>query len=473
MSKPTDIRAIAAALYFLPVSTRTPLKFGRETLHSVTCCRASVTVATADGAVAEGWGETPFSVQWAWPSTLPIADRLAAMQQFAAIAAEDLSSYGVAGHPIEIGAAFQRQRLPTLRDEFDRGRSGEKIPYLAALIALSPLDIALHDAYGKLHSVNVYDTYRPEYMNLDLGELLEGHFEGEVSFRGKYPSHYLASLPAKRLPVWHLVGGLDPLDEELARPLIGDGYPETLVDWIAHDGLTCLKIKLKGDDFDWDLNRILSVAAIALPRGVKHLSVDFNCTVNDPAYVNAILDAIECSRPDVYESILYVEQPFPYDLMENQIDVRSIVRRKPLFLDESAHDWQLVRLGRALGWSGVCLKTCKSQTGSLLSLCWAKAHGMSVMVQDLTNPMLAQIPHVQLAAYADTICGVESNAMQFYPEASLAEARIHPGVYTRRNGQLDLQTIQGPGFGYRLDEIDRRLPEPAAEFRASLQPMQT
>jgi len=96
-----------------------------------------------------------------------------------------------------------------------------------------------------------------------------------------------------------------------------------------------------------------------------------------------------------------VEQPFPYDLERHRMDVRSVSARKPLFLDESAHDWRLVRLGRDLGWSGVALKTCKTQTGALLSACWAKAHGMSLMVQDLTNPMLAQIPHVLLAAHAE------------------------------------------------------------------------
>ena len=31
MSKPTDVRPIAAALYFLPVTNRVPLKFGPET----------------------------------------------------------------------------------------------------------------------------------------------------------------------------------------------------------------------------------------------------------------------------------------------------------------------------------------------------------------------------------------------------------------------------------------------------------
>ena len=89
---------------------------------------------------------------------------------------------------------------------------------------------------------------------------------------------------------------------------------------------------------------------------------------------------------------------------------------------------------------------------------------MQLMVQDLTNPMLAQIPHVLLAAYADTIMGVESNAMQFYPEASRDEALVHPGLYTRRYGKVDLSTIEGPGFGYRVQEIDRSLPAATACF---------
>ena len=116
-----------------------------------------------------------------------------------------------------------------------------------------------------------------------------------------------------------------------------------------------------------------------------------------------------------------------------------------------------------LGWTGVALKTCKTQTGALLSaLLGARPTAWTLMVQDLTNPMLAQIPHVLLAAHAGTIMGVETNAMQFYPEASRAEAEVHPGLYRRRGGVVDLSTIAGPGFGYRVEEIGRHvLPEPA------------
>jgi hypothetical protein len=203
---------------------------------------------------------------------------------------------------------------------------------------------------------------------------------------------------------------------------------------------------------------------MGIEEGADWLTSDFNCTVTEPGYVNDILDRLVLEHPRIYGMILYVEQPFPYDLEENQIDVHSVSARKPLFMDESAHDWRLIRLGRTLGWTGVALKTCKTQTGALLSLCWAKAHGMTLMVQDLTNPMLAQISHVLLAAHAGTIMGVETNAMQFYPEASRPEAAVHPGLYTRRNGCVNLSTIKGPGFGYCLDQINRPLPDPAADF---------
>ena len=89
---------------------------------------------------------------------------------------------------------------------------------------------------------------------------------------------------------------------------------------------------------------------------------------------------------------------------------------------------------------------------------------MTLMVQDLTNPMLAQLPHVQLAAHAGTIMGVESNGMQFYPDASLPEQSVHPGIYQRRSGILNLDTVQGTGFGYRVEEIERNLPEPVISF---------
>lgn len=465
--KATDVRVVGAALYLLPVQTRIPLKFGPETLTTVTCARVRLAVADRQGRTAVGWGETPLSVQWVWPSALSYAERHDSLVAFTEALADAWAVFPEWGHPMEVGHTFQEGVLGDLlaRHNARRGAASEPMPWLAALVCCSAYDTALHDAYGVLHGVPTYATYTAEYMGRDLSAYLEGTNGADVSFVGRYPADYLCEEPARRLSAWHLVGGLDLLTRaDLTGDEPRDGYPVTLEDWIARDGLRCLKVKLRGNDAPWDYERLVGVGRIGLSMGVEWLTADFNCTVTDPVYVNDILDRLRDELPRIYGAILYVEQPFPYDLEAHRIDVHGVAARKPLFMDESAHDWRLVRLGRELGWTGVALKTCKTQTGAILSLCWARAHGMTLMVQDLTNPMLAQIPHVLLAAHAGTIQGVETNAMQFYPDASLPEERAHPGLYRRRRGMVDLSTLRGPGFGYRVDAIHRELPDPVIDI---------
>ena len=466
LEKKTDIFVKDISLYFIPVQTRVPLKFGSETLDHVTCARAKITVEDRAGNRGVGWGETPLSIQWVWPSETPYADRHDALVKFCKRLANALLGFHESGHPLELGQVFIENRLPELQRRFNSERKTEDMPYLAALVATSVFDQAIHDAYGNVHGIDIYKTYGSDFMNRDLKWFFEGSGETDGSFdafEGRYPRDYLVSQAPKQLPVWHLVGGLDPITrEERIGTEPDDGYPVVLEQWIERDGLKCLKIKLRGNDSEWDYERLVSIGQVSLKHDVSSLTADFNCTVDEPQYVNEILDRLASEQAEIYRRLLYVEQPFPYDLEAHRIDVSSVSQRKPLFLDESAHDWRFVRLGKSLGWTGVALKTCKTQTGALLSLCWAKENGMPLMVQDLTNPMLAQIPHVRLAAHAGTIMGVESNGMQFYPQASLPEQAIHPGIYQRRNGLLDLSTLAGSGFGYRVDEIERKLPDPVA-----------
>ena len=463
MAKDTDIRVSDVALWFLPVKMRVPFKFGIGTYTSVTLARVRITVEGAQGNTAEGWGETPLSVGWAWPSEYAYDSREQAFLDFCKLLAGAWKNFEESGHPMEIGHAFTETQLDALLNKFNAERAGEEpMPHLAALICCSAFDIAVHDAYGNLHGLAVYETYNAKYMNRDLAGFITPAEDADVSFEGKYPEDFFVRPRPEILAAWHLVGGKDLLEpSELTGNEPDDGYPVLLRDWIDRDSLACLKVKLRGNDALWDYDRLVRVGDIAIEMDVNWLTADFNCTVEDPLYVNDILDRLVRSHPRMYGMLLYVEQPFPYDMEKNRIDVRSVSARKPLFMDESAHDWRFVRLGRSLGWTGVALKTCKTQTGALLSLCWAKAHGMTLMVQDLTNPMLAQIPHVLLAAYAGTIMGVETNSMQFYPAASAPEAKVHPGLYQRVGGCLDLSSIQGSGFGYSVDEIERKLPDPA------------
>src|SRR6188474_3207369 len=123
--RPTDARINRVELYFLPVATRVPLKFGAETLTEVTCARVRVQILDRTGRTAEGWGETPLSVQWAWPSSLTYADRHQTMVDFCQRLAEAWYQFECWGHPIEVGSAFQRDILEHLTAEFNEGRAPE------------------------------------------------------------------------------------------------------------------------------------------------------------------------------------------------------------------------------------------------------------------------------------------------------------------------------------------------------------
>ena len=80
------------------------------------------------------------------------------------------------------------------------------MPRLAQLVAASPTEAALHDAYGKALGQNSYDLLGREFANRDLSSYLN------AEFRGEYLDRYTLRQPKPSMPLYHLVGALDPLD---------------------------------------------------------------------------------------------------------------------------------------------------------------------------------------------------------------------------------------------------------------------
>src|SRR5437867_907571 len=233
MARPTDIHLVAARLHFIPIQARIPLKFGTETVTSVTCARACVGVADRQGRTAEGWGETPLSVQWVWPSKLPYEPRHDALKESCRRLAEAWVKFEAVGHPIEIGHDFQHRVLPRWlremngtrpgstpdllpRSEIDGAppsatrqrrvlpKPGEPVPWLAALVCCSVFDQAIHDAYGNLHGRPTYETYGPEFMSRDLTQFLEPAEDATISFKNQWPQDFLRPSRADKLRAWHL-----------------------------------------------------------------------------------------------------------------------------------------------------------------------------------------------------------------------------------------------------------------------------
>jgi hypothetical protein len=128
-------------------------------------------------------------------------------------------------------------------------------------------------------------------------------------------------------------------------------------------------------------------------------------------------------------------------------------------VDESLTGLADMDLALELGWSGIALKACKCQSVELLLAARAEQAGVPYAIQDLTNPALALLHSVGMAARLHPIMGVEANSAQFFPAASEPEAAVHPGVFYRQEGMLDTSTLQGPGLGYQVERIKRVLPE--------------
>src|SRR5262249_47183072 len=148
--------------------------------------------------------------------------------------------------------------------------------------------------------------------------------------------------PQPRMPLYHLVGALDPLEPaDIARP-VGDSLPETLAEWIPFNGLTHLKIKLNGDDLGWDVERVVRVDRVAAAaqqrRGVAtwHCSLDFNERCPHVGYLLDFLRQVEGRAPAAFDRIQYVEQPTARDLRANRANVMHEASRiRPVVIDES------------------------------------------------------------------------------------------------------------------------------------------
>lgn len=441
---PTDIRVKQVDYSYEDFAYRTPIKFGGVALDKVTLLNVTMTVETVSGKVATGFGSMPLGNVWAWPSkVLNYGATLNAMKQATRMLCELYRGNTSVAHPIRITHDLEsRFGFNRIRDEI---RTRERMPLLALLVVASAFDAALHDAYGKVHGLNCYHTYGPPFFDDDLGDYL-----GE-EFRGDKLHHFIARDPQPELPLYHLVGALDPLTEAEVKQPVGDGLPETLAQWITRDGLTHLKIKLNGDDAGWDVDRILGVNAVATttaPGRAFQFSLDFNERCQNVDYLLDVLNRVNAKSPEAFDRIQYVEQPTARDLKANpQNKMHAAAKLKPVVIDESLLDLETLHLAREQGYTGVAFKACKGQTQSLLLAVAAQKFGLFRCVQDLTCPGASLIHSAGLAARIPGVVAIEANSRQYCPAANAAWEARFPGVFTTTNGRMNTGVLTGVGLG--------------------------
>jgi L-alanine-DL-glutamate epimerase-like enolase superfamily enzyme len=428
---------------------RTPIKFGGMALDRVTLLNVNVTVSSADGKRATGFGSMPLGNVWSFPSRVLTYDQtLAAMKQVAERVADIMRKYDESGHPIDLTWAMESSFFRAAEQVGKELRLAGPIPKLCTLVAASPFDAALHDAFGKLHGLSAYETYSSRYLPHDLSHYLGREFAGE------HLDRYVLSHPRGRLPLYHLVGALDPLEKTDVTTPVGDGLPETLGEWIKFNGLTHLKIKLNGSELGWDVDRVLRVDRVAQSaqqaRGMDKwwYSLDFNERCPNVEYLLEFIGRIKEKNSGAFSRVQYIEQPTARDLKAHPDQrVHEASKLLPVVIDESLLDLESLLLAREMGYTGVALKACKGQTQSLLMAAAAQKYGMFLCVQDLTCPGASFIHSAGLAAHVPRVAAVEGNARQYVPEANEGWRERFPGLFEVRDGMVDTGLLNGVGLG--------------------------
>lgn len=448
MGKDSDVRVLEFELDYSTDKLRTPLKFGNVIVSESTSLVVKARVENRLGSEGDGMGSIPLACEWAFPTKdVGREAKLEAMRLVAERYCKLILEKGSEGklmHPIDWFVKLESEIPRLVRNVSNELRLKEELPVLAALVAISPVDASIHDGFGKANGICSYDGYGPEHVSHDLSFYLGPGFEG------KYISDYMRSSYSDELPVFHLVGGLDALTrDEVPSGYDADGIPNNLEDWIERDGVFCFKIKLRGEDVEWDVERTKEVAEVVAGALEKlgmsnfHLSVDSNEMHTSPEAVLEYLRKVRREAPDAFERILYVEQPVSRDLAGKNFDMSEVAKVKPVLADEGVTDVKSFDLALGLGWSGVALKTCKCHSSALLLVAKAEELGKPYSVQDLTCPGLALIHSAGFAARTKTTKGFEYNARQYLPQAFPEVQEKYPDIFVVRNGSVRTKCLEG------------------------------
>src|SRR5215475_4537251 len=441
----TDVRVEDLTFDYEEFLYRAPYKFGGVPVDRATILNVNLTARTRDGKTAKDFGSLPMGHLWSFPSReMSYTTTVSAMTSPAERIAKITSGHKEFGHPIDINAALEPEYLKAAAEISKSPTLAAPIPKLCALVAASPFDAAIHDAFGKVHNRSCYQTYGRDLMSRDLSAYLNADFKGE------YLDRYILPKPKPQIAMFHSVGGADAVPPSELKERINDGLPETLDEWVEYNGLTHIKIKLQGEDLKWDVERTVNIDRVASetrPKVDWKYCVDFNERCPNVDYVLEYLRKVKDITPAGFERILYLEQPTARDLKANRQNVmHEAAKLRPVVIDESLTDLESLLLAREMGYTGVALKACKGQSQAMLMAAAARKYKMFLTVQDLTCPGASLIHSVGIAARVPGVAGVEANSRQYMPAANKPWESRFPGLFIVKDGTLRTASLKGKGL---------------------------
>jgi L-alanine-DL-glutamate epimerase-like enolase superfamily enzyme len=440
----TDARIEELTISFADYQYRAPYKFGGKEVDRVTLLNVRCRLRTKAGRTAEGFAAMPLGNMWSFPAPgIPYETTLAAMKSLAQKIAAITRSFTEYAHPLDVNFALEPEYSKAAQETSREMQLANPIPKLCTLVTASPVDAAIHDAFGKLHGRNSFEVCGRQFVRYDLAHYLN------KEFRGEFLDSYIQRKPTPRIRMYHSVGASDPLtaaDLSAARKSLRDGLPETLQDWIPYNGITAIKIKLNGNDLAWDVDRVAAIDRIAASASIIY-SLDFNERCPNVQYLLEFDRRLKEKAPQAFDKVQYIEQPTARDLAADRGNTMfEAAKLRPVVIDESLTGLDALLLAREMGYTGVALKACKGQSQTLLLAAAAQKYKMFRCVQDLTCPGAALVHSVGIAAHVPEISALEANAREYVPVANRGWEKRFPGIFSVKDGFMYTTGLDGPGL---------------------------
>lgn len=431
------------ALFERPVTLRLPFRFGAAT---VTQCPQAFVRVRAEVNGRSVWGASAELMVPKWFDKSPVLtheQNFEQLRQALRCARDSLS--GAAGTAWQLSLHEGRAAL--------QHAVALGLPRLAAQFGPALLDKAVADVALRAAGLGWCDGLAAGVLGDPYTAQLALHKPSQVWLR-------------------HTVGLADRLTPADPGNDPQDGLPSTLADAIDAYGLQRFKLKLCGR-IDEDLARLQAIAAL-LPAG-SAVTLDGNETFAEPALLAAFWQRFE-STPALQalrQATLLLEQPLPRHLAL-QTDISGLGIGVPVILDESDDHDTALRQGLALGYRGISSKACKGLYRALHSAVSIAAQpGLILSGEDLTCQAGLAVQQDTLLAASLGVTHIERNGHHYvdgFGIAPDAEAQAfheaHPGLYHRSErhkdgrvrlrvvqGQLDLQSLHGPGFAHAAEPL--------------------
>src|SRR5437899_1999258 len=176
----TDARIDELTIAFEDFRYRAPYKFGGKEVDRVTMLNVKCRLRTKGGKSATGGASMSMGNVWSFPAPNVGYDvTLGAMKALAEKIAGITREFTEYAHPLDVNYVLEPEHVHAVAEVTRELKLPVPVPKLGVLVTASPVDAAIHDAFGKLHGRSSYAVSGKEFVRHDLAHYLNEEFRGE------------------------------------------------------------------------------------------------------------------------------------------------------------------------------------------------------------------------------------------------------------------------------------------------------